>query len=93
MGFSGKSSGHDLDVLFSYPERDYGIIASVHDELDKKGLVIWLRIGKADGPKAIETDSSSLPTHTIPLLLHMVILKYPLDGRFDQFVKRDFSRN
>lgn len=84
-------------MLFSYPERDdgdYGLIAAVHDELDKKGLVIWSRIGKADGPKTIETDWSPLPTSsTDPLLLHMLILKYPLDGQFDDFVKRDFSGN
>ncbi|KAI9558742.1 hypothetical protein GHT06_015531 [Daphnia sinensis] len=92
----GKSSGHDLDVLFSYPERehnDHGLIAAVRDELDKKGLVVWSRSSRADGPKGAEIDSSPLPGGSAKdhLLLIMIILKYPLDDRFDQLERRDFS--
>ncbi|XP_057368495.1 DNA nucleotidylexotransferase-like [Daphnia carinata] len=92
----GKSSGHDLDVLFSYPERehnDHGLIATVRDELDKKGLVVWSRSSRADGPKGAEIDSSPLPAGAAKdhLLQIMIILKYPLDDRFDQLERRDFS--
>lgn len=95
--FSGKSSGHDLDVLFSYPERedgDYGLIAAVLDELNRKGLVVWSRATSADGPrKVIEMNSSPLSSGSTNehLPTTMIIFKYPLDDRFDEFERRDFS--
>ncbi|XP_046459358.1 DNA nucleotidylexotransferase-like isoform X1 [Daphnia pulex] len=93
----GKSSGHDLDVLFSYPERedgDYGLIAAVLDELNKKGLVVWSRATHTDGPrKVIEIISSPLSSGSTNehLPTTMIIFKYPLDDRFDEFERRDFS--
>ena len=95
--FSGKSSGHDLDVLFSYPERkdgDYGLIAAVLDELNKKDLVVWSRAVRTDGPrKVIELDSSPLSSGStndhLPTM--MIIFKYPLDDKFDEFERRDLS--
>lgn len=95
FGNSGKPAGHDLDVLFSYPERDDGdfsLIAGVRDELDKRGLVIWSRTTKEDEPNPIEMDSSPPSTSTHDRLpLCMLILKYPLNQPFQEFDKRDFS--
>lgn len=83
-------------MLFSYPEREHnehGLIAAVRDELDKKGLVVWSRYSRADGPRGVEIDSSPLPAGSAKdhLLVIMIILKYPLDGHFDQLERRDFS--
>lgn len=84
-------------MLFSYPERedgDYGLIAAVLDELNKKGLVVWSRATHTDGPrKVIEINSSPLSSGStnehLPTM--MIIFKYPLDDRFDEFERRDFS--
>ena len=82
-------------MLFSYPERDYGLIAAVLDELNKKDLVVWSRAVRTDGPrKVIEMDSSSplssgSTNDHLPTM--MIIFKYPLDDKFDEFERRDLS--
>lgn len=91
---SGKSSGHDVDILFSYPdERDFDgrrFISTIRTELDKRGLVIWSRMGNVDDntDKPTDAEFSYVTSTSDHLPMCMIILKYPLNGVFGELANK-----
>lgn len=79
----GKTSGHDLDVLFSYPNEEGGeshLLATLLSQLETRGFVLWSRLTH-DVKQGAEINKHD------KLMLLMMILKFPLDGNMDQDLK------
>lgn len=76
----GKSSGHDMDVLFALPneEDESKLLPILLEKLEQRGLVLWSRITRdvKNGHEDIEDDK---------LLVCYLILKYPQDVKIEDF--------
>ena len=79
---SGKSSGHDLDLLLTYPEHEgeeMKLITVILGELEKKNLVLWSQISRIKDRKSYDDLDLDRPLGEDHLHVCMIILKFPLD--------------
>ena len=79
---SGKSSGHDLDLLLTYPEHEgeeMKLITVILGELEKKNLVLWSQISRIKDRKSYDDLDLNRPLGEDHLHVCMIILKFPLD--------------
>ncbi|XP_065568440.1 DNA-directed DNA/RNA polymerase mu-like [Artemia franciscana] len=84
----GKSSGHDVDILFTHEEegREQKFGPELAKELDRMNLIMWHQV--THSPE----NSGKLKNETIlenKVYLTMTMFKYPLDGDFSPWKNRE----